>query len=140
MQLMKIMEKTKTINIVIRHATDAYYASNQAKELCSSLKLGWSVYTPIMVAISELANNIVKYAGEGRIKLNLIHSNNKTGIQITAVDNGPGISNWSQAIKEGTSSSNTLGLGLSGVINLMDKVEWDEHRIKGTKITAIKWF
>lgn len=95
--------------------------------------------TLIATAISELARNIVLYAKQGEVVLNTIQQNGKCGIAIVAKDEGPGITNVSQAMQGGYSTSGGLGLGLPGVQRLMDQFEIVSNVGKGTTVTAIKW-
>ena len=84
--------------------------------------------------ISELAYNIQKYAPKGSVKLTI--DNNKT-LFITAQDNGEGISNLNDAIKDGYSTSNTLGLGLATIFRLSDEIDVQTSQ-QGTIISITK--
>lgn len=134
---MKRLPKKEYISI--RHDSDILYAADQAR--CMSEQLGFVKiqYSCVSLAVSELANNIYKYARSGNIIIEPLNNNNKMGIQVTAEDDGPGIQNISEALREGFSTKGTLGLGLMGVSRLMDEFNFDEKRKTGTKITVIKW-
>jgi serine/threonine-protein kinase RsbT len=95
--------------------------------------------TMIATAISELARNIILYAKQGEIMLDTIRREDRRGIVIVAKDEGPGISNVSEALQEGYSTSGGLGLGLPGVKRLMDRFDIVSEIGKGTTVTAIKW-
>jgi serine/threonine-protein kinase RsbT len=104
-------------------------------------KLGFSStdLTLVATAISELARNIVMYAGEGEIILRLVRLADKQGIVIIARDRGPGIADVGQAIQSGYSTSRSLGLGLPGVRRLMDEFEVESQLGEGTVVTVRKW-
>ena len=93
----------------------------------------------IATAISELARNIVLYAGRGEIHLEIIEDGDKQGVQVIAADSGPGISNVEQAMQDGYSTSGSLGLGLPGVRRLMDEMKIQSEVGKGTTVRARKW-
>src|SRR3977135_3117941 len=86
-------------------------------------ELGFSTgdATLIATAISELARNIVSYARKGQVTLTGIQGSNRVGIQVVASDHGPGILDIRQALRDGFSTSGSLGLGLPGVRRLMDE-------------------
>jgi serine/threonine-protein kinase RsbT len=84
----------------------------------------------------ELTRNIVFYAKKGELFINPIPS---YGIEITAVDQGPGIANIEDVLKNTIRSKTGLGLGLSGVQRLMDEFEITSTINQGTKVRAIKW-
>ena len=93
----------------------------------------------IATAVSELANNIVKYAGCGEIRIDSINPGSRTGIEVTARDRGPGIEDIQQAMADHYSSGNTLGLGLPGVRRMMDEFEITSEPGKRTMVTIRKW-
>ena len=95
--------------------------------------------TLIATAISELARNIVRYATRGEVILRVIENQTTLGIEVVAVDKGPGIRDVSMAMVDGYSTSGSLGLGLAGVRRLMDDFEIKSASGKGTTVTARKW-
>lgn len=68
--------------------------------------------------ISEIIYNIQKYAPKGSVE---ITTKDET-LFIKAQDSGKGISNLNDAIKDGYSTSKTLGLGLGTVFRLSDEI------------------
>lgn len=106
-----------------------------------SEKLGFSHCDSTLVAtvISELARNIVHYAGIGEIILRKIKGADRVGIAITAKDHGPGIADLSLAQRDGFSTSGGLGLGLPGVKRIMDEFEINSQAGIGTIVNTIKW-
>jgi serine/threonine-protein kinase RsbT len=105
------------------------------------LELGFSSgdATLIATAISELARNIVSYARNGQVILKDIQGSNRVGIAVTASDDGPGIPDVGQALRDGFSTSGSLGLGLPGVRRLMDEFEIVSKPGQGTKVGVKKW-
>ncbi len=95
--------------------------------------------TMIVTAISELARNIVQYAGSGEIIIRELRGKGGRGLAIVAKDQGPGIPNLDLALQEGFSTSGGLGLGLPGVRRLMDTFQIETQAGHGTTITAKKW-
>jgi serine/threonine-protein kinase RsbT len=93
----------------------------------------------IATAVSELARNILKYAGSGKIGVQRIEGQRGRGIEIEAVDEGPGIADTEGAMRDHVSSGGTLGLGLPGVKRLMDEFSLESTPGKGTRVTALKW-
>lgn len=104
-------------------------------------RLGFSStdLTLVATAISELARNIVMYAGTGEIILRLVRTAEKRGIVVIAQDRGPGIADVEQALQDGYSTSRSLGLGLPGVRRLMDEFEVESQVGEGTTVTVRKW-
>ncbi len=93
----------------------------------------------IATAVSELARNILKYAGHGQIVLRQVRAQGGRGIEIVAGDQGPGIADKDRALSDHFSSGGTLGLGLPGVKRLMDEFSLESAAGSGTRVTVRKW-
>jgi len=94
----------------------------------------------IASAASELATNIVNYARKGEIKLRVVQRHNRLGIEIIARDEGPGIRDIEQALKDNFSTTKgSLGLGLPSVKRIMDEFAIESQPGRGTLVSARKW-
>src|SRR5258706_133748 len=93
--------------------------------------------TLIATAISELARNIVSYARTGQITIKAVNGLNRQGIAVIATDDGPGIPDIRQALRDRFSTSRSLGLGLPGVRRLMDEFELTSPTGQGTTVSAM---
>ena len=93
----------------------------------------------IATAVSELVRNILKYAGTGEIRLRRLQEMSRRGIEIEALDRGPGIADCEAAMQDHFSSSGTLGLGLPGVKRMMDEFTLESTPGEGTRVTVRKW-
>ena len=93
----------------------------------------------IATAVSEVARNIVQYAGHGEVVLAPTHKNGIRGLMVIAKDDGPGIADVACAMQPGYSTSRGLGLGLPGVRCLMDEFEIVTRIGQGTAVTMRKW-
>lgn len=92
-----------------------------------------------MTAASELATNILKFAGHGTLTVCVIQERGRSGVEILAEDRGPGIADVEAALRDHFSTSGTLGLGLPGVRRLMDDFEIASSLGAGTRVRARKW-
>ena len=127
------------VRVPIRSDGDVVNARQQGRSVAVQLGFSGSDLTIIATAISEMARNIVSYAGEGEIILGSVHQGPKQGILVIAKDKGPGIPNVAQAMQDGFSTGNSLGLGLPGTKRLMDEFEIVSEIGKGTTVTMKKW-
>ena len=126
------------IRVPITSDQDVVSARQQGRALAVKLEFSSSESTLIATAISELARNIVSYARNGEIRI-IPQNSGRPGIVIVASDEGPGIADIRQAMRDGFSTSGSLGLGLPGVRRLMDEFEIASERGKGTTVIAKKW-
>jgi anti-sigma regulatory factor (Ser/Thr protein kinase) len=90
----------------------------------------------IATAVSELAKNILKYAGAGSVDVVPTSTADRTGITITVSDRGPGIENIEEALQDHFSSGGTLGLGLPGVKRMAHEFEISSVPGDGTKVVV----
>ena len=127
------------VRIKILSEKDIVLARERGRALAQELGFSSSDPTLIATAISEVARNILKFAGRGEIVLVSVPQNPKKGIVIMARDEGPGIPDIPLAMRDGYSTSNGLGLGLPGARRLMDEFEVESVVGKGTTITMKKW-
>lgn len=127
------------IHVAINSDQDIILARQKGRALATEIGFASSDATLIATAISELARNIVSYATKGQITLKAMNGANRQGLAIVASDQGPGISDVSQALRDGFSTSGSLGMGLPGVRRLMDEFEITSQPGRGTTVVTKKW-
>ena len=127
--------------ICVSIASDQDVVAARQKGRGMALELGFSASdsTLLATAISELARNIVSYAGKGEIVLRATQNSGKPTVTVVARDQGPGIPSIEQALRDGFSTSGSLGLGLPGVRRLVDDFEIVSEVGRGTTVTIRKW-
>ena len=125
--------------VPIRTEIDVVIARQRARELASQLRFSSSELTLIATAISEVARNIVFYAGAGEITLRIVEQGQRRGLVVFASDRGPGIADIERAMQDGYSTSRGLGIGLPGSKRLMDEFVVSSEVGKGTVVTMTKW-
>ena len=127
------------LRVAINSDQDIVMARQKGRAMAMELGFSAGDATLIAAAISELARNIVSYAGRGEILLKPARGPNLTGIGIVARDEGPGIRDIPQALRDGFSTSGSLGIGLPGVKRLMDDFEINSVPGRGTMVAVKKW-
>jgi serine/threonine-protein kinase RsbT len=127
------------IRVSINSDQDIVGARQKGRTLAAELGFSSADATLIATAISELARNIVSYARRGEIQLHRLQNTMRQGIMVVASDQGPGIRDVAQALRDGFSTSGSLGLGLPGVRRLMDEFEIASKPGMGTTVTVRKW-
>jgi len=100
---------------------DIALAMSQCRKLLTEMGFSEHQQVRYTTAVSELTHNIIKYADNGVCKFHTYMDQNRYEIETIVEDNGPGIADIEKAMEAGYSTSGTLGIGLSGVQNLVDK-------------------
>jgi serine/threonine-protein kinase RsbT len=107
------------------------------------VETGFRIVDEFMVAsaASELATNILRYAGEGSLEISVIKdTQDRIGIELFASDSGPGIQDLAEAMQDRLSTNrNSLGSGLPSVKRIMDEFTIESIPDKGTRVLARKW-
>lgn len=98
----------------------------------------------LAIIISEAATNIEKHAGSGNIYLRAISAVNDQGVEIhgvemLAVDAGPGMHNIEINFQDGNSSTGTYGTGLGAIKRLAHHVDIYSEHGKGTALLMMLW-
>jgi len=122
-------------------ASDADIVTARQQGRTFVLQLGFSSPDARVVAtaISELARNIVLYAARGEIVLRPVERDGRSGVQVIARDEGPGISDINRAAIDDLSAMEGLGLGLRGTRRLVDEFEIISAAGQGTTVALKKW-
>ena len=125
--------------ILIDRDGDVVTARQKGREMALQAGFFGSDLTIIATAISEIARNIVVYARRGEMLMSQVQQGAKRGLLVVARDEGPGIADIEQAMRDGFSTGRSLGLGLPGARRLMDEFEIVSEMGKGTVVTMKKW-
>ena len=123
----------------IRSEGDIVTTRRTVREVAQRLGFGITDVTRIVTVASELARNVVLYAGSGVLRWRELAESGSVGVELTLEDAGPGIASIEEAMQEGYTTSGGLGLGLPGTKRLMDEFEIASEVGRGTRVTVRKW-
>ena len=106
-----------------------------------AVSLGFSLVdqTKLVTAASELARNTLIYGRGGTLTLEAVVNERKRGLRLTFEDRGPGIPDLALALKDGYTTGNGLGLGLSGARRLAHDFTIDSKVGEGTRVMIARW-
>jgi serine/threonine-protein kinase RsbT len=123
------------VTLKIRVEEDIARARSEARQLAAALGFTVIGQTRLMTAVSELARNIIQYAGEGQI--DLTPTTALPGVEIVAKDRGPGIPNLDRILAGDYRSRLGMGLGLRGVKRLAERFDVRTEAGRGTTVSAL---
>jgi serine/threonine-protein kinase RsbT len=106
-----------------------------------AVELGFSLVdqTKIVTAASELARNTLTHGGGGNATIEVVVDGVRRGLRLGFEDDGPGIADIAQAMKDGFSTGGGLGLGLSGAKRLSNEFSISSEPGQGTRIFITRW-
>jgi serine/threonine-protein kinase RsbT len=107
----------------------------------SAVKVSLSLVdqTKVVTAASELARNTLIYGGGGTARVELVSDGRRQGVRAIFADEGPGIVDLNLALKDGYTTGNGLGLGLSGARRLVDEFDIESVAGRFTRVVVTKW-
>ncbi len=118
--------------ITIRSNEDIVKARQTGSMLVRKMGFSGSRITLVTTVLSELARNILLYGWGGEIVLSQLKGSAQ--LNVTALDQGPGIENLPEVLAGGYSTSGGLGLGLCGLQRIVDEFEIRTRPGKGTEV------
>jgi serine/threonine-protein kinase RsbT len=133
------MPTTRTERLEIRSADDVVKVRQQTRVMAVEVGLSLVDQTKIITAASELARNTLDYGGGGEMLAEILEEGGRRGVRLVFEDQGPGIADIQQALKDGFTSGSGLGLGLGGARRLSNEFSIDSKIGVGTKITITRW-
>lgn len=132
-------QRANEIRIPLSADPDIVTARQAARNVAAEVGFPSTELTVLATAVSEIARNVVRFAGVGEIIVEQIDDNHRHGVRIIARDAGPGIVDLERAMQDGYSTYRGLGLGLPGARRLMDEFEVVTKPGRGTTVTMTKW-
>ena len=133
------MEGTHVARFGLTSDTDVAVALGAVTERAGALGLSLLACTKLVTAASELARNAVLHAGGGVMSLESVDDGAREGLRIAVEDHGPGIADIDQALEDGFSTGDGMGLGLPGARRLAHEFEIESTLGQGTKVTILWW-
>ena len=118
-----IAEPPAPIWLEVRAQVDVERARRTARAFAAAIGFPAIAREEIVLAVSELATNLARYARGGRLHFHVIAADTSGGMEIESHDLGPGIADLARALEDGTSTGGGLGAGLPAVARLMDSIQ-----------------
>lgn len=125
--------------IIIRQERELSLMRGMVQKACRKIGMSILNQTKFITAASELARNMLLYAGGGKMTLRIMPKEGGQAVRLIFEDKGPGIKDVDKALSKGYSSRvNGLGLGLPGTKRLVDHFNLDTVVGEGTTIIIEK--
>lgn len=123
----------------IRSEDDVVRVRQAVRQRARELRFGLVDQTKLVTAASELVRNTLEHGGGGAAFIETVQNGTRSGLRVVFEDQGPGIGNVEQALTDGYSSRDGLGLGLGGARRLVDEFDIDSTPGAGTTIAIVRW-
>lgn len=129
----------KSSQLPVSTESDVVKVRQAVRALAVEVKLSLVDQTKVVTAASELGRNLLIHGGGGEVRLEIVEEVPRRGVRATFVDEGPGIPDIDQALKDGYTTGSGMGLGLGGAKRLVSDFEIRSAPGQGTRVTMTKW-
>jgi serine/threonine-protein kinase RsbT len=130
---------SKSETLPIKDSSDVVFVRQRVRVWATNLKLSLVDQTKIVTAASELGRNTLEHGGGGELEIAEVVDGIRKGIRLSFSDKGPGIADIKQALTDGFTSKQGMGLGLGGSKRLMNEFDIKTSPGEGTTVTVIRW-
>ncbi len=125
--------------ISVQQGTDAAEARRMALSLASGLSFDETAAGKLGVVVTEISRNLIKHASGGDLFLRKLNGAGPAGVEVMALDKGPGMDDVSRSFQDGYSTAGTAGTGLGAVARMSDVYDIYSRRGQGTVLMAQVW-
>jgi len=133
------MSVAKREVLPLKGSNDVVLARQRVRQWAVELKFSLVDQTKLVTAASELARNALDHGRGGSMTLESLVNGMRLGLRMTFEDQGPGIPDIQQALKDGFTTGSGMGLGLGGSKRLVNEFSIESEVGKGTRVTAARW-
>ena len=123
----------------LKTSTDVVLARQRVRQWSVELKFSLVDQTKLVTAASELARNALDHGQGGSMTVESLSNGSRAGLRLVFEDEGPGIADIDQALKDGFSTGSGMGLGLGGSKRLVNEFSIESEVGKGTRVAVIRW-
>jgi len=118
---------------------DVVRVRQMVRQAALTAKLPLVDQTKLVTAASELARNTLEHGGGGYAEIEVCTDGTRRGVRMRFIDEGPGIADVEQALRDGFTTGKGLGLGLGGSRRLVSEFQIETAVGRGTKVTVVRW-
>lgn len=120
-------------------ASDVAHTRRAAQAVAVGLRFPADDQARVALVATEMATNLVKYGVDGRVYISVVPGPGGPGLELLAVDRGPGMADVGAALVDGYSTTGSLGGGLGAILRQSDGFDLHTTPGRGTVVLARLW-
>ena len=129
----------ESVAVPVVDMTQPGEARRAAAAMAKQLGFDETTVGRVAVVATEAATNIVKHSNGGEVLLRPLQDEGESGLELIALDKGPGITNLSESRVDGVSRSGTAGTGLGAIARMADVHDIYSLPGQGAAVLARIW-
>jgi anti-sigma regulatory factor (Ser/Thr protein kinase) len=128
-----------TLAIAVEERSQVAQVRREAVALARRLSIDEAVADRLGLVVTEAATNLVKHGTGGRMLVTPLAANGHVGVEVLAMDSGPGMANVGASMIDGHSTAGSPGLGLGSISRLAANLDIYSHKGAGTVMRFEVW-
>jgi anti-sigma regulatory factor (Ser/Thr protein kinase) len=133
------MEVTRSRRFEVGESSQAGEVRREAMTLAREVGFDDIEAGKVGIVVTEASSNLVKHGKGGQMLVQALGSGDRQGIGAIALDQGPGLSNLADMMRDGFSTSGTAGTGLGAIVRQSNQFDVYSTPGKGTAVFAGIW-
>ena len=113
------------VELIAEERSQIAHVRREAVAFASRLAFDTTIIDTLALTVTEVATNLVKHGGGGTVLMAPLKDPRVGGIEIIAIDRGPGIANVAPSMRDGFSTAGRPGLGLCSLLRLATNLDID---------------
>ena len=114
---------TSSHRIAVTEESHVGAARRYVAEICARVSTEEVFRGRAAIVATEMTRNVVRHGKGGEIIVRQILAPTATGLELLALDRGPGLRNFAECLSDGFSTGGTTGSGLGAIKRLADRFE-----------------
>jgi anti-sigma regulatory factor (Ser/Thr protein kinase) len=131
--------EVSTTALAVTESSQAGHARRTAAALASKLGFNEEAQGKVALVASEAAKNLVAHAREGQLLLRALHAGSHVGVELLALDKGPGMADVDRCMRDGYTTAGTGGSGLGAIRRMSTVFDIYSQPGVGTALLAQLW-
>jgi anti-sigma regulatory factor (Ser/Thr protein kinase) len=127
------------VTLPVTEASQAGEARRLATTLAARLGFNETERAKVALVVTEAAGNLVKHAQRGELLLQPLDQDGVGGLDVLALDRGPGMKDVGRCLLDGFSTAGSPGTGLGAIARLADSFDLYSAPPTGTVLLARLW-
>ena len=130
---------TDQVHLQVREKSAVAEARREVTGLARAVGFSESDIGRVAIVVTEAASNLVKHTPQGQLLARAFDRSGVAVIELLALDQGPGIANVGESLRDGFSTAGSPGTGLGAIKRLSDEFDIYSASGKGVALVAQLW-
>ena len=127
---------TSSFYIAVNEESQIGLARRLVVEICQRISSDETFCGKVAIVVTEMARNVVRHGSGGEVLIREVATVTSSGLELVALDHGPGMRNIAECLRDGFSTAGTAGTGFGSIKRLSDRFEVYSQPGRGTVVWA----